>query len=189
MTPLAITHLACAAAFAVLAGLIGAGRPSNRLGWQAAAACILTAGWALLVAFAGFGLSGVTPLAETLRTLSWLVFALSLLLATSKSEWSAVSWWIVSVAVVAVVVLLADVFALLLGHTDIYVGLSQVYGRIALAVAGIVLVENVYRNSGESGHWALAPVCVALGGIFGFDLLVYSDAIVLGRTEEAVMVA
>ena len=189
MNMLAVTHLACAAAFACLAGLIAAGKPSNSAAWQALLASVLTAVWALLVGFSGFGAAGVIPLAESLRTLAWLVFAGSLLLQPAGGLRSAGRIWLVAAPLLAVVVVAGDVSHFDAAPTRMYLTVDQVFGRVALAVLGILVLENLYRNSSDETRWNVAPICVGLGGIFVFELVVYSDAFLLRRTDPILLAA
>lgn len=46
---------------------------------------------------------------------------------------------------------------------------------LALAVLGLVLVEQLHHNVQDSARWNAKPVCIALGVIFAFDLYLYSQ--------------
>lgn len=47
---------------------------------------------------------------------------------------------------------------------------------LGTSVAGLVLVEQVYRGTPEAQRWNVRPLCVALAAVFGYDLVLYSDA-------------
>jgi hypothetical protein len=47
---------------------------------------------------------------------------------------------------------------------------------IATAVLGLVLTEQVYRRTDERLKWNMRPLVLAFGGIFLYDLVLYSDA-------------
>ena len=47
---------------------------------------------------------------------------------------------------------------------------------IGTAVLGLVLAEQVYRRTDERLKWNMRPLVLAFGGIFLFDLVLYSDA-------------
>jgi putative PEP-CTERM system histidine kinase len=184
MTVLEVTHLVCAAAFASLAALIAIGKPSRRAGIEALVACILTTLWAAMVGFSGFGFAGAIPILESLRTLSWLVFVSSLLLPGGRPRltslggmWLALGWGL------ALTVLAGDIAHFVASPTQVYLTGAQVLGRIALGVLGVLSVENFYRNSTEEKRWSVAPICVGLGGIFVFELVVYADAFLLRRLD------
>ncbi|MGE5319261.1 MAG: XrtA/PEP-CTERM system histidine kinase PrsK [Hyphomicrobiaceae bacterium] len=44
------------------------------------------------------------------------------------------------------------------------------------AILGLVLTERVYRRTPHHARWGIKPLCLAFAGMFGFDLLLYSDA-------------
>ncbi len=46
---------------------------------------------------------------------------------------------------------------------------------LALAVLGLMLVEQLHQNVSASARWNAKPVCIALGAIFAFDLYLYSQ--------------
>ncbi|MFN3565984.1 MAG: XrtA/PEP-CTERM system histidine kinase PrsK [Burkholderiaceae bacterium] len=47
---------------------------------------------------------------------------------------------------------------------------------LGTSVVGLVLVEQVYRNMSQAQRWNVRPLCVALAAVFGYDLVLYSDA-------------
>jgi hypothetical protein len=143
------------------------------LGWRGGAkaalllaAVVLSALWAgLNLAFAlgqGPALWAAQALADGLRMGGWLLFAT--LLLGGKLRWAAP---IVGATVAAAVVLPPFSIALQLG----------------LAIAGLVLAEQVFRRSAEHARWAIKPLCLGLGGSFVFDLYVFADALLFKRLD------
>ncbi|MBN9426430.1 MAG: PEP-CTERM system histidine kinase PrsK [Burkholderiales bacterium] len=61
--------------------------------------------------------------------------------------------------------------------------------RTLLAVYGLVCLEQVYRNTPQARRWALKFLAVALGALFGFDLFVFSDAMLYSRLNESWWIA
>ena len=55
--------------------------------------------------------------------------------------------------------------------------------KLALAVFGLILVEQVYRRVQPQARWAIKPLVVALAGVFGFDLFFYADALLFGHLD------
>ena len=60
---------------------------------------------------------------------------------------------------------------------------------LALAVAGLVLAEQVYRRALEQARWAIKPLCLGLGAGFVFDLYLFADALLFGRIDAGVWAA
>jgi hypothetical protein len=56
--------------------------------------------------------------------------------------------------------------------------------HLAISVCGLVLVEQLYRRTPVPLRWNVRPLCLGVGGLFAFDLIVYSDAM-LFRTLDA----
>ncbi|MEW6678160.1 MAG: XrtA/PEP-CTERM system histidine kinase PrsK [Pseudomonadota bacterium] len=54
-----------------------------------------------------------------------------------------------------------------------------------LAVAGLVLVEQLYRNSAPQERWAIKYLCLALGGMFIVDFYLYSEAMLFAAYDLA----
>lgn len=48
--------------------------------------------------------------------------------------------------------------------------------RLVIALASLVVAENVLRNADANAHWHLAPPAIALGAMGAFTLLIYGDA-------------
>ena len=61
------------------------------------------------------------------------------------------------------------------------------YGaRVGLAVAGLLMVEQLLRRAQPDARWAVRPLAVALAGLYAFDLYFYADALLFGRMDEAI---
>jgi putative PEP-CTERM system histidine kinase len=59
---------------------------------------------------------------------------------------------------------------------------------LALAIFGLILVEQVIRRAHPQARWAIKPLCVGLAGIFAFDLFFFADAMLFGRYDADVWV-
>ena len=56
--------------------------------------------------------------------------------------------------------------------------------RLGFAVCNILLLENLYFNTPSDARWHINLLCVALGGLFLYDLVLYSDAVLFRRISE-----
>jgi putative PEP-CTERM system histidine kinase len=61
--------------------------------------------------------------------------------------------------------------------------------RLALAVVGLILIEQLLRRAHPPARWAIKPLCVGLAGMFGFDLFFYSDAMLFGVLDPDIWTA
>ena len=61
--------------------------------------------------------------------------------------------------------------------------------KLALAVLGLILVEQVYRRVPPLGRWAIRPLIVAAAGVFGLELFFYADALLFSRLDGDIWLA
>ncbi len=61
----------------------------------------------------------------------------------------------------------------------------QALVSLAAAVLGLVLVEQMLRNSAGDARWNAKPVCLGLGAIFAFDLFLSSQAALFQHFDDA----
>ena len=58
--------------------------------------------------------------------------------------------------------------------------------QLAFAVAGLVGIEQLFRNQDESSRWAAKPLCLGLAGIFVYDLYLFAQAVMLSSIDHDV---
>jgi putative PEP-CTERM system histidine kinase len=56
-------------------------------------------------------------------------------------------------------------------------------GALALSVIGLMLVEQLYRNTLPEGRWQIKYLCLALAGMFAYDFYFLADAL-LFRVQD-----
>ncbi|MDA8382327.1 MAG: PEP-CTERM system histidine kinase PrsK [Betaproteobacteria bacterium] len=61
--------------------------------------------------------------------------------------------------------------------------LRDIVARVLLAVTGLVLVEQVFRNTRMTQRWSIKHLTLALGGLFSYDFFVYSQAMLFHRMD------
>lgn len=61
--------------------------------------------------------------------------------------------------------------------------------RVILAVCGLLLTENLFRNSGDDARWAVKALCFGVGTIFAYDFLLYAEAALFGRVDMELFTA
>jgi putative PEP-CTERM system histidine kinase len=64
-------------------------------------------------------------------------------------------------------------------------GSPSLLARLALAIATVLLAENLYRNADESARWHVNLPCIVLGGLSVLDLLLYADAVLAREFSPA----
>ena len=172
-----VLHGGCAIVYGGLCALVLARRPSHRTALWLAAACLTTAAWALAVVLNGNApASGVAGWLELARSAAWYGFILHLYrrsVATRGQLMQAMSTMGVLVFLTVGGLALSNILS---GHNPATLWLVGVGVRLGIAVCNILLLENLYFNTPPDARWHINLLCVALGGMFLYDLVLYADA-------------
>ncbi|GAA5185551.1 PEP-CTERM system histidine kinase PrsK [Niveibacterium umoris] len=120
---------------------------------------------------------------DCLRIAAWLLFLLSLLQAGAPD----LPRPLVQVRQVTLAILGLRFLSELLGANGLLSGVlgGQVSTVLALAsaVAGLVTIEQLYRNFPEQSRWGIKPLAIGLIGAFFFDTYVAADAFMFRRID------
>jgi putative PEP-CTERM system histidine kinase len=176
MSVTAVTYLLCAAAFAFLFLLVVVRRTKSVVGDSFLFASLATVVWAASVSLGTLLPHGVALIAEDVRGLSWLVFLSTLVGAGGQAAGDVLPRRSVSVAIVTVAGLAigSDLYGIV---TASRLSQIEILSRLGIAVLGLFLIENHYRNWPAERRWHIKPLAIALGGLFAFDLYLYSDTL------------
>jgi len=156
---------------------------------SAVAASVL---WASAAAFqAAFNSALILPeILELVRDFMWLAFMLHLLNVQSDSGGVVTR----GLKITRHAVYVFTVVTTLLAFYHYYggSGLSfivdfdyQSAGHLLLAVVGLVLLEQIIRNTPPELLRATKYLCLGIGGIFVYDFYLYSDALMFQRIDPA----
>ncbi len=172
-----VLHGGCAFVYAVLCALILARPPLSRTALWLAFACLITALWAIsVVIFRGSPTSGAPGLLELARSASWYAFILHLYrrsVAVRGQLMQAFSTMGLLTFLVVGGLVLTNLGE---SQTPGTLWLLGIGVRLGIAVCNILLLENLYFNTAPDARWHVNLLCVALGGMFLYDLVLYSDA-------------
>ncbi|MCG5528033.1 MULTISPECIES: XrtA/PEP-CTERM system histidine kinase PrsK [Halorhodospira] len=149
------------------------------------AAALLTAGWAgehvwLSLQFDDGAVVMGSGFSEVVRAGGWFVLLLVLMARMHSHNlrgqrvlrrWGAVLGGLLLLALVP-----------LMGPGS---GLEPLYGLVLLllAITGLVLVEQTYRNTPEQERWSIKFLCLGVGGLFAFDLFLLADRVLFQAVE------
>ncbi len=176
-----------AAAFALLSlfWFVSHRRPSGaaaRLDIPAA----ITALWAGLEALGTLLQAGreLVAIAELLRDLAWLWFLWRNIRELRGKDQGAPSIGSLGrgLGVLASAALCAQAAALFFPMPRLLYLSSAVLPTL-MAIAGMVLVEQLFRNALPQDRWSLKFLCLALGGMFAFDFYLYSEAMLFSAVS------
>ena len=168
----------------------------GRLHWiSLLVACLLTSAWATNVALHGYNntpLSIFSDCLELLRSTAWIVFLLNLLDPSQKLTLNSIA----NVAKIKPYVLVILIFLFVQFVATLYIDLglpNQLHGlialltntggRVAIAVIGMLLVEQFFRNMPEKSRWGIKFASLGLGSLFMFDFYLYSDAMLFRKID------
>ena len=127
---------------------------------------------------------------EILRNIAWFAFLLRLLgFATSDQDENRLDGLhLVSIMLYG---LCGSLLFLLISSrlTGYSLASSQavnivLLGFVLMSIAGLALVEHLYRNSRPERRWAIKFLCFGLGGMFVYDFFLYSDALLFKFIDD-----
>ena len=146
------------------------------------AACVVSFLWALL--FAIQSEYRVVPVSaiwaiEALKNISWSAFLIGLLSQVSRHKGQISK----SYRIVAVVILVASAMLVVPDFlVPAFVFLDMRYlGQVISAIAGMMLVEQLYRNTAPEQRWGIKYLSFGLGSMFMFDFYLFTDALLFKR--------
>ncbi|MFN2309179.1 MAG: XrtA/PEP-CTERM system histidine kinase PrsK [Gammaproteobacteria bacterium] len=185
-------YTAGAVAFLALALVLLTGRHGQTRKRLLMLAALASALWMASAAYHSLTQSALlhAQLLELLRDLAWIAF-LARILGAAYADPAVADRHYRSVVMLsaAYVALLAS----LTGHR-LYSGQAAtaalgidwlLAGYLLLAIFGLVLVEQLFRNTRPEMRRGVKYLCMGLGGMFAYDFYLYADALLLQRVDSA----
>ncbi|MES2072209.1 MAG: XrtA/PEP-CTERM system histidine kinase PrsK [Pseudomonadota bacterium] len=156
----------------------------GRLHWVSlTVASSLSVLWAAALALhAAFGLAPglLANVLEVARGASWIIFLLMLLRPGEQADTATspkIRAYALAIIAFLAVLLLATVYVSFPALSSAaWFGVVNTLGRVALAVIGMLLVEQLFRSTSEKGRWSIKFACLGIAGLFVYDFYLYSDA-------------
>jgi putative PEP-CTERM system histidine kinase len=168
----------CAAAYAALAAFVLLRTRANPSRFPLLAACLLTVLWAgaSIMAPAADPLGGAAGLIDLIRLASWCGVTLHLYRRFVPGRAGPGRSFIVMGALVGLMV--GGAMLVGLGRAGGAPSLvsAGVAARLVLAICEVLLLENLLRNAPEEAHWNVNLVCIGLGALAVYDIIVCTDA-------------
>lgn len=156
--------------------MLGQGYLKNRfdgIGFSILVAIVVTMIWS----FFGFSANSLDPKwwigtqsADLLRYFWWIVF-LGLFFRSGKKNLDKKNFFLFFL----VSLLISPLLVILLNA--VFGSIGNTFLMMLLALSGLVMVEQLFRNLPEDSLWNAKPVCLALAAIFIFDLYVFSQGV------------
>lgn len=175
------------------------------LGWRGGTrasvlilAVIASAAWAGIVwadlVFQTMGLWKLACILDAIRVSAWLAF-LTLLLQAGQlnSQTKTVSIRLLKYLTVPFVLLFSSAFMPPSPPWEAPPGggasLVQLYAWLCASVFGLALTEQLHRRTPGNRRWAIKPLTIGMTGMFAFDLLIYSGAVLFHQVDPAMWAA
>lgn len=192
--PGTVTHAIAAVAFLLVCVLLVSGWRRQGPGIALIAACAFTALWAAAFATAMSGWpvpAWIPPAGELLRTGSWLsvlIILRSLLTGTKTLR----QIWRNGSFLLCVILLALGFGDVALGRTSVIIdGASLQPGLLvglALAIIGLLLLESIFKLTTDDSRWAFKHLVIGLSALFGFDLVLYSEALLFKQFDPVAII-
>lgn len=152
-------------------------------------ASIASVVWAGLVGAAELGVSlsfEVLQLSELARSASWCLFLLGALDEKTEQNTKHSSLFRWAVGLTLFLLCLSTLFTIpafseFLQLPGVLLRDSVLVIWVALSIAGMTLIEQIFRNSSASQRWAAKFLCLGIGCIFAYDFFMYADALLFKR--------
>ena len=172
----------CGVLFCGLSILILARQPMSRTGLWLAGACLVTAIWSVSVAILWRQPhEGIAGWLELARSAAWYGFMLHLY-RRSVTGHLQLTQIFTTMGLLAIVIIgglpLLNAFANEPVASLWSIGTAT---RLGFALCNILLIENLYFNTPRDMRWHINLLCVALGSLFVYDLVLFSDAVLYRR--------
>ena len=162
-------------------------------------ACVISAFWAASISYqavSGVSLPLLTDILELLRNAGWTIFLLMLLgpfqqtnsLPPFKFK---LKPYVIGIIAFYCLLLLVTIYTYWnieppQGETGF---MTDIVGRVVMAVTGMLLVEQLYRNTPAKGRWGIKFACFGIGGMFVYDFYLYSDAMLFRQVNMEIWTA
>ena len=177
-------YAGCALAFIlVIALMIMRGRTS-RTGLAILGCCLASVAWAAATAASvRLPISGLAVF-DSVRLSAWLLLAVALVTIRAGDGSGLGRLYRLGALAFCITAIANDGHLMFLNPKVAGFYTSQQLVRIGFGVIGLLTVENLWRNTEPQRRWHVWPFCLALGGLFAYELFLFADAFITrGRVD------
>ncbi|GAC1406882.1 MAG: PEP-CTERM system histidine kinase PrsK [Burkholderiaceae bacterium] len=186
-----------ASTFAVLSLLLRTRWRNNLHGGILTVACLTTAAWASVIALHVLlrsPLALTVDLLEVARDAAWTLFLVWLIgpfRTLTVRNVANLKPAVLIIGALYLVIIAATIYTyathgLPSGPAGLF---SSIVGRVALAVVGMLMVEQLYRNTPSRDRWGIKFACIGIGGMFAYDFYLFSDAMLFRAVNPEIWAA
>lgn len=182
-----ISYFTAAVFFLILALLLMTSWRGRLRGVLLVVAVMVSAAWSFSAAYSAAGIESIRiyyPLLEVVRNVAWYMFLFRLIDPLRKSNGKSLTSFHISISSVLFfslcVLILNFIPTILAENLIVNVRMS---GHLIMAIIGLVLVEQVFRNTKPEQRWAIKPLFLGIGAMFAYDFFLYADAVLFKRID------
>lgn len=189
MTELAsLAALVGAGAFAVLCALLFGGQRGNLIGRLLLGACIASCLWMLVT---GLYYVDSTQLSiklvfsfEILRDAAWFTFFTAILLAMDTGPFRRL---VLTLAGAGFLCCVAAIFVIYGQSLDVVDGNNISLAKfgyvlfLSNSILGLLFIEQLYRNTRPEARWGIKHLCLALLGIYAYDIYLFAEGVLFSK--------
>jgi putative PEP-CTERM system histidine kinase len=165
---------------------------NRSLSLSAILATVITAGWAGIIALATlleYPPVTLIAAAEVTRNGAWLFLLLAIYGARLKGtkhilgsrRW--LPWYMVGQALVVVILFAVPSVGEAAAIPQFLVQAIVYASWVFVSLVGVLLLENIYRNSTDDERWSIKYLCLGLGFLFCYDFFMYAEALLLQQLD------
>ncbi|MDO8845999.1 XrtA/PEP-CTERM system histidine kinase PrsK [Methylicorpusculum sp.] len=126
---------------------------------------------------------------ETLRSAGWLLLLSFIIYQQQNHEHLSFlkgSKLAQSLILIVTLTFLIESHSPWLTLVNFYLGTDfRLFAHVGFAIAGLILIEQVYRNALFEQRWAIKFLCLALGSLFVIDFFLYSKSLLFSNIDSA----
>lgn len=130
----------------------------------------------------------ITPqILEFIKATAWITLLIRMLTvaSTSKIALSSLKFMFTMIVFIVILLTIPVWYQYVTGNKSLF-GENFNYllaAHLLLSVTGVVLVEQLYRNTRAEQRWIIKFLCFGLGGMYVFDFYMYSDGLLYKRID------
>lgn len=160
-----------------------------RQGYAFLLAALLTAAWAGVAAIDPWPmrLPYLADLLQHVASLAWILFLWTLIAFSAELQNNHPRRVRIGWAIIAGMTVLAVGIDLLSLSDVAYPSTPAIGMGLLVSVCGLSLTETVYRSFRSGDRWGVKHLCLAVGGIFAYDIVLYADGLLYRTVNETLL--
>lgn len=193
-----ISYTATAVAYLVLAILLLTSWRGRLYGTMLTVACLLSTAWSITLAaqaYWGYPNMALSNFIEFVRNIGWTLFLITLLgpfEKSAKQSMPQIRSFVSGIGCFYLISLFLLFYYQEAASVDPYAKvefIGHIVAFVVMAIIGVILVEQFYRNTPVEKRWGVKFICLGIGAIFIYDFYLYSDALLFRHVNHDIWAA